>query len=111
MARFGLQKDSGSVERDLAQLVSRATNHARLVLWYFDYGGCLLPAVYCPDASTALFAHATFKLKEALENRAFCRWCGNVFKQSRPNQKDCSSAHGAAYRMAKKRKKEQRTKN
>jgi hypothetical protein len=106
MAKQGLQRGSGSVERHLAQLLTNAVSDVKFVSWYFDDGGVLLPAVYCPHPATALFVQAVFRLQEALANRGICRWCGKVFKRSRLNQKDCTRAHGAAYRMAKKRKKD-----
>jgi hypothetical protein len=106
MAKHGLQRGSGSVERLLAQLLTQAVRGAQFVSWYFDDRGVLLPAVYCPRPATALFVRAVFSLQEALANRGICRWCNKVFKRSRLNQKDCTTAHGAAYRMAKKRRKD-----
>jgi hypothetical protein len=99
MAKLGLEPGSGSVERYLAQLLTATVSDAKFVSWYFDDGGVLLPAVYCPRPATALFVQAVFRLQEALANRGICRCCDKPFKRKRPNQKDFNKTHGARYRM------------
>lgn len=87
--------------REVSEAVSQPLHNAQVVLWWFN--GEFRPAIYCPDAKTALYVH-TFLLAPAggLGFR-ICPYDGEQFFQDRPNQEYCCPAHREAHRVARYR--------
>jgi hypothetical protein len=77
----------------LSQLLTSELSKARIVMWRTRSG--LVPAIYCPDAQSALFAYVL-----VLQQVAICPHCDSVFVKSRPDQQYCKIAHREAHRVA-----------
>ena len=75
-------------------LATRPMEEARLVLW--GRSGRFIPAIYCPDLRTAIFARAFLSLQT-------CPHCGIVFISEKENVIYCCPVHGQAHRMARSR--------
>jgi len=80
---------------------------AKLVLWLAK--GMLRPAIYCPDARTALYVHTFFLAPVAGVGFRICPYDGEQFFQDRPNQEYCCPAHREAHRVARFRDKQKRS--
>lgn len=87
----------------LSHEVSQALGHARLVLWWNTER--FLPAVYCPDLKTAFYARALLDIVGTKSFRV-CTYCGDLFRQKRPDQDYCSIGHREAHRVARWRAKQ-----
>jgi hypothetical protein len=95
--------DWKSAELYLPQLVSKAIEKVRLVLWYSRQSQVFTPALYSPDLRTAIFLKALFG-----EIRT-CPQCKRPFVPVNSNQDYCSLAHQAAYRVARWRAKKRKS--
>lgn len=90
----------------LAYLVSVQLTDARFVLWWKDAESYFVPAVYCPDERTALFAWALCGIvADSGEKLGVCPRCGTIFV-GRSDQTYCSFRCASAYRMARMRKRQ-----
>lgn len=90
---------TGMPQRRLAVLLSNSLGKARLVLWWRDAESRLLPAIYCPDVASALYARALVRF---VGGRSFlvCPHCGDFFVQERSDQDYCSIRCREAHRVA-----------
>jgi hypothetical protein len=70
----------------------------QIVLWWFE--GAFRPAIYCPDAKTALYIHTFFLAPVCGLGFRICPYDGEQFFQDRPNQEYCCPAHREAHRVA-----------
>jgi hypothetical protein len=87
----------------LAHLVSFPLKQTRFVLWWRDAEKQFVPAIYCPDEPTALFAWALLGIvADASERLGSCPRCGTIFV-GRSDQTYCTFRCAAAYRMARMR--------
>jgi hypothetical protein len=89
----------------LSYEVSQALRDVRLVLWWNKER--FLPAVWCPNLKTAFYARA---LLDIVGTRSFrvCAYCGDLFRQKRPDQDYCSISHREAHRVARWRASQKR---
>jgi hypothetical protein len=81
----------------LSYEVSSALREARLVLWWNRER--FLPAVWCPDIKIAFYARALLDIVGTKSFRV-CPFCGDLFRQRRPDQEYCSISHREAHRVA-----------
>lgn len=107
MARLFAQrgKSLGVLER----ILTDALHEARLILWRQEKSQRLFPAIYCPDAATAVYVCALVRIAGG---RAFrvCPNCGNPFVQQRTDQDYCSIHCREAHRVARWRAQKRRSK-
>jgi len=99
-------------ERSLAvlqRLLNHAVRNARLMLWRRTNEKALLPAIYCPDAATALYVSALVKIG-GFRALLVCPHCGNAFLQQRSDQDYCSIRCREAHRVARWRAEKIRSK-
>lgn len=95
----------------LAHLVSFHLQQTRFVLWWRDAERQFVPAVYCPDERTALFAWALLGIvADASERLGVCPRCGTIFV-GRSDQTYCAFRCAAAYRMARMRERRAKAKS
>jgi len=87
-----LAVDARSAVIFLPQLATYALKNARLVLWRSK--GKFVPAIFCPNFRTALYA------KALLGRIKVCPHCNHLFEVPRSNQDYCSIAHREAHRVA-----------
>jgi len=93
---------SGSYDPELGQWTVPKVSH------YSDWkgGGKFKSAIWCPDAETALYASTLFRPRSL----SVCPKCDAVFAQQRPDQIYCSTAHQAAHRVARWRRRKKKSK-
>ena len=99
---------------EVSQAVGFPLQNAQVVLWWIN--GEFRPAIYCPDAKTALYIHTFFLAPAGGLGFRICPYDGEQFFQERPNQDYCCPAHREAHRVArfrdnKKRKAAERGKD
>lgn len=82
----------------LSLRLSQALASVRLVLWESGHG--LQPALYCPDAKSALYTFVLMSLFAHKKKLGQCPFCGEFFVPGRPDQTYCSVAHREAHRVA-----------
>ena len=83
----------------IERLLTHALRPARLILWRQEKPHRLLPAVYCPDAATALYVRALVKISGG-NALSVCPRCGNPFLQKRSDQDYCTIRCREAHRVA-----------
>jgi hypothetical protein len=81
------------------RLATKPMEGARMVLWFSGRSRQYIPAIYCPDLRTAIFARAFLSLQT-------CPHCGIVFLPEKENVIYCRPAHGQAHRVARMRAKQ-----
>lgn len=91
---------------EVSQAVGFHSEDAKVVLWWVD--GEFRPAIYCPDAKTALYIHTFFLAPTGGLGFRICPYDGEQFFQDRPNQEYCCPAHREAHRVARFRDKKKR---
>lgn len=99
----------GRPQRALAQLLTEAIRRARLVLWWHDRERRFLPALYCPDLTTALYVRALIGIVGG-RTLLVCPRCGEPFVQPRSDQNYCSIRCREAHRVARFRARQTGTK-
>lgn len=87
----------------VAELIFGKIQSARLLLWNRVTKG-MLPAMYCPDIETALYASLTLGRDQPV---SVCLQCGKLFVAS-TKRKYCSHRCGNAHRVRKSRQKNRR---
>lgn len=80
-----------------SNLMSKALQSARLIMWCSDKEGRYLPGVYCPDWTTAAFATALMGQLRA------CPKCSKPFIPKAGNVDYCTPSHGVSYRTERSR--------
>lgn len=80
-----------------SRLTAYTLRDARLVMWFSEKHGRILPAVYCPDWKTAMFATAF------MGRLRVCPKCSDIFTPKADNQSYCTPAHREAHRVARSR--------
>jgi hypothetical protein len=70
----------------------------QIVLWWYEK--LFRPALFCPDAKTALYIHTFFLAPVGALGFRICPYDGEQFFQDRPNQEYCCPAHREAHRVA-----------
>jgi hypothetical protein len=86
------------------RLATKAMEGARLVLWYLrakSGSGKFIPAIYCADLKSAIFARAFLLFRT-------CPHCGVMFLPEKDNVIYCCFKHGHAHRVARMRAKRRR---
>lgn len=83
----------------LAIELSRAMQQARLVLWWYEKKERFLPAIYCPDVTTALYVRALLGIAKG-KALLICPKCSKPFLQKRSDQDYCSIRCREAHRVA-----------
>lgn len=91
---------------EVSQAVGFPLENAQVVLWWIN--GEFRPAIYCPDAKTALYIHTFFLAPVGGLGFRICPYDGEQFFQERPNQEYCCPAHREAHRVARFRDKQKR---
>jgi hypothetical protein len=88
----------------LPALFNKETEPARLVMWWPDRKPGPGPAIYCPTRETALFVSVLLGRKLTA-----CLGCGIPFEPSRPDQRYHDYHCAVRYRMARYRKRKERS--
>jgi hypothetical protein len=83
----------------LERLLTHTLRNARLILWRKEKEQRLLPAIYCPDAATALYVRALLGIAGG-KALLVCPHCGTPFLQRRSDQDYCSIRCREAHRVA-----------
>lgn len=82
----------------LSELMSRALDSVRLVLWHS--GEQLRPAIYCPEIKHAVYVFLLMRIGRG-HGWGVCPHCGGFFfKRKRSDQNYCTIAHREAHRVA-----------
>lgn len=99
-------------ERVLSERLSDMLALVRLVLWWNEKERRFLPALYCaggiPDAAFVRLLLSVAAGKKALGLRV-CPHCSTLFLQGRPDQEYCSIRCREAYRVARWRGKQKKS--
>lgn len=86
---------------NLPPALSHEMSGARLVLWWNNRRKQFLPAIFCPDYKTAMFARV------ALKDIRACPDCDKPFVLERPDQEYCSVPCRERHRQRRRRAKGQ----
>lgn len=84
---------------NFSRLVAQMIEKARLVMWFSERDGRILPALYCPDWITAAYLIGVMGRMQVCGNPK----CNEVFVPTNEKQEYCTPAHGVAYRTARSR--------
>jgi hypothetical protein len=86
-------------ENKFPQVVTKAVDDARIVMWFSPKIAQFTPAIYCPTIKVAIFIHMF------LGGLRVCPYCSSVFIPLKKNVDYCSPAHRDAHRMQRWRRK------